>query len=335
MTVAQLAERMRYEVSERTINRILTDYPEFDRNGEAVFDDFSNNPWPKWHLVFDPDPPPPLSALPSIPRTPRTVCNVCVKPVLTDEYGRCPTCQTPLLVWPAPFALEKGPWREELGPLQRWLKTPRKTIPIGSKANHGFVLGMMDEVLNEAYRLYCDEGYGLVRVSEQLWPQTHYKSARSMSRALYTQFCNRGWPVRTRLCGVVTFNYRHGKLRREWEHRDHEFALAQKHARGEMRMVKCKALKKQPPGKGKPCRHYALADSEYCQSHDPRRVAARAEHLTSMRAKLPPRRDLLTDEERRTIHELVVGQGLTRHAVARQIGRPWSTVNRVLRETPD
>jgi hypothetical protein len=308
LTVAQLAETMAYDVSERTLNRILTDYPEFAHAGAT------DEGWPLWGLAFDPDPPPPLELLPSIPHTPYTVCNVCVEPVLTDEYGRCPKCETPLLVWPKQ--------REYNGRIK------------GPKSNLGMPVGMLDEVVDEAYRLYCEKGWGLVRVSEALVDRTRYVSARAMSRSLHVQFQHRGWPVRTRLCGMVTFNYRHGKLRREWALRDHAFALAEKHRRGEMRMVKCKALKTQAPGKGKPCGHYALADSEYCQSHDPRRLAAVADHLARMRARRPPRTDLLTDEERRAIHELH-GQGLTRNAIARQIGRPWTTVNRILRETPD
>ena len=45
----------------------------------------------------------------------------------------------------------------------------------------------------------------------------------------------------------------------------------------------CKGVKASPPGKGRPCRRHALADSEYCYSHDPRRALER----TAATARMP------------------------------------------------
>ena len=39
-----------------------------------------------------------------------------------------------------------------------------------------------------------------------------------------------------------------------------------------------------PPGKGKPCHRNALADPEYCYSHDPRRALERQAATARMRA---------------------------------------------------
>jgi hypothetical protein len=45
-------------------------------------------------------------------------------------------------------------------------------------------------------------------------------------------------------------------------------------------------VKKNPPGKGQRCRRHALADSEYCYSHDPRRALERQAATAPMRARV-------------------------------------------------
>jgi hypothetical protein len=48
----------------------------------------------------------------------------------------------------------------------------------------------------------------------------------------------------------------------------------------------CKGVKVTSPGKGRPCRRRALADSEYCYSHDPRRALERQATSSRMRARV-------------------------------------------------
>ena len=58
----------------------------------------------------------------------------------------------------------------------------------------------------------------------------------------------------------------------------------------------CKGVKKNPPGKGRPCRRHALADSEYCHSHDPRRALERQAATARMRARVATEAVLLLEQ---------------------------------------
>jgi len=48
----------------------------------------------------------------------------------------------------------------------------------------------------------------------------------------------------------------------------------------------CKGVKLNPPGKGTRCRRRAVADSEYCYAHDPRRALERQAATARMRARV-------------------------------------------------
>jgi hypothetical protein len=47
----------------------------------------------------------------------------------------------------------------------------------------------------------------------------------------------------------------------------------------------CNRVKLNPPGRSKPCQRHALADSEYCYSHDPWRALERQATTARMRAR--------------------------------------------------
>jgi hypothetical protein len=148
-----------------------------------------------------------------------------------------------------------------------------------------------EQLLAEARRLYAG-GLSLRQVAAELHPRTGYKTAASCAEALYGHFKRRGWKLRPQREVTAARNHRHGRKPRG-QTREQQNAyrrwLAEQRGwnaiQGPGRPL-CKGVKKGPAGKGRPCRHHALADSEYCHSHDPRRALERQSTTARMRARV-------------------------------------------------
>lgn len=141
-----------------------------------------------------------------------------------------------------------------------------------------------DELLGEARRLYAS-GLSLREVAAELHLRTGYKPVASCAEALYGHFKRRGWKLRPQREVTAARNYKHGrKLRKQTREEQNAYRrwLAEQRGwqavQGPGRPL-CRGVNQSPPGKGTPCRRHALADSEYCYSHDPRRAL---EHQASI-----------------------------------------------------
>ena len=148
-----------------------------------------------------------------------------------------------------------------------------------------------EEQLAEARRLYAS-GLSLRQVAAELHPHTSYKSVASCAEALYGHFKRRGWRLRPQREVTAARNYKHGRKRRAQARKDdaaYRRWLAEQRGWQAVRAPGrplCKGVKASPPGKGRPCRRHALADSEYCYSHDPRRALERKAATARMPARL-------------------------------------------------
>jgi hypothetical protein len=148
-----------------------------------------------------------------------------------------------------------------------------------------------EELLAEARRLYAG-GLSLRQVAAELHPRTSYRTVASCAEALYGHFKRRGWKLRPQREVTAARNYRHGRKRRD-QRPDEDAAYRRwlaaqrgwQAVQGPGRPL-CKGVKQNPPGKGKPCQRRALADSEYCHSHDPRRALQRQAHTARMRGRV-------------------------------------------------
>ena len=135
-------------------------------------------------------------------------------------------------------------------------------------------------------------GLSLRQVAAELHPRTGYKTAASRAEALYGHSKRRGWKLRTQREVTAARNYKHGRKPRA-QTREQQNAyrrwLAEQRGwqavQGPGRPL-CKGVKQNPPGKGRPCRRRALADSEYCCAHDPRRALERQAASAWMRARV-------------------------------------------------
>jgi hypothetical protein len=151
-----------------------------------------------------------------------------------------------------------------------------------------------EELLAEARRLYAG-GLSLRQVAAELHPRTRYKTVASCAEALYGHFKRRGWKLRPQPAVTAARNYKHGRKPRA-QTREQQNAyrrwLAAKRGwqavQGPGRPL-CKGVKLTAPGEGRPCHRHALADSEYCYSHDPRRALERQAATARMRARVGER----------------------------------------------
>ena len=148
-----------------------------------------------------------------------------------------------------------------------------------------------ERLLAEARRLYAS-GLSIRQVAAELHPRTGYRTVASCAEALYGHFKRRGWKLRPQREVTAARNHRHGrKPRRQTREQQSAYRrwLAEQRGwaaiQGPGRPL-CKGVKQGPPGKGRPCRHHALADSEYCHSHDPRRAVERRAAAARMRARV-------------------------------------------------
>jgi hypothetical protein len=150
-------------------------------------------------------------------------------------------------------------------------------------------------LLAEARRLYAG-GLSLRQVAGELHPRTGYKTVASCAEALCGHFKRRGWKLRPQRQVTGARNYKHGRKRRGQAPKE---AAAYRRWLSEQRGWRavrvpgrplCKGVKVNPPGKGTPCRRHALADSEYCYSHDPRRALERQAATARMPARVGGRR---------------------------------------------
>jgi hypothetical protein len=161
----------------------------------------------------------------------------------------------------------------------------------GRAGGGGRPIHITEELLTEARRLYAS-GLILRQVAAELQPRTGYKTVASCAEALYGHFKRRGWKLRPQPEVTAARNYKHGrKPRKQTREQPNAYRrwLAEQRGwqaeQGPGRPV-CKGVKQNPPGKGRPCRRHALADSEYCYSHDPRRALERLAATARMRARV-------------------------------------------------
>lgn len=134
--------------------------------------------------------------------------------------------------------------------------------------------------LAAAYRLHIDGGLSLREIARRGWDAWGYSGPHAASVALSEQLRRAGMKPRDRVAATVAVSTVHGK------HKDPQHRHKLRVARGEIRGVRCAAVKDRPgKGNGEPCRVAALAGEIYCAAHHPDRAAERAARLADARRR--------------------------------------------------
>lgn len=199
-------------------------------------------------------------------------CPACYAYAWPDQDGQCAACGNQLVSYPPATPPKRS----------RGRGTRRDQAP---HSNRGTPYLMSSEQVAAAYRLYQDHGLSLRQVAAELFPQTEYRSEKSLAVSLCEQWRWRGWPLRDRVAATVTASHRHGKGRRG-ALRDRAHTRELRVARGEIRGVQCAGTKQTYPDKGRPCRRPALAGSDYCLLHSPEHRDAIVAHTAAMRLRV-------------------------------------------------
>jgi hypothetical protein len=134
-------------------------------------------------------------------------------------------------------------------------------------------------VLRAAYDLYLT-GLSLRRVAEMVLDQTTYRNAKSCANSIHDQWRVNGWPLRDRGAASRAASWRHS-LARDREHR-----LNLRRQRGEIRGIRCAAVKtRYGKGRGERCQRPALDGGRYCRYHEPALRDELLAHLERMRGR--------------------------------------------------
>jgi hypothetical protein len=242
----------------------------------------------------------------------RAFCPTCNVQVLPRLDGRCPACGTQTganLEAPPPSRASRRRQPLRKGQAGWGPVCPRCGGPKGLQSHMcggcrsgqrggynrgragggGRTVHITEELLAEARRLYA-RGLSLRQVAAELHPRTGYKTVASCAEALYGHFKRRGWKLRPQREVTAARNYKHGrKPRKQTREQQNSYRRWLADQRGWQAVQGagrplCKGVKTTSPGKGRPCRRHALADSEYCHSHDPRRTLERQAATARMRA---------------------------------------------------
>jgi len=143
-------------------------------------------------------------------------------------------------------------------------------------SNAGIPWKCTEDDMQEVRRLYLT-GMSMRAACEVVQPRTIYTNPNAMAMAMYSLWQQRGWNRRDQAQATAARNYKHGKSRQPAHRRQ------QRINNGYTRGVRCKGVKRNAPGKGKPCQMYAMRDSDYCRAHDPRNAEQHVEHMRAMR----------------------------------------------------
>lgn len=145
--------------------------------------------------------------------------------------------------------------------------------------------------LRVLHRIYVEQELGTFRLADLVWEKLGYASRASCANAIYSGFVALGLPMRSQSEGTALKNFKHGRRRRalgETGPAVQAYRRWLKEQRGAYR-PQCQGVKSQPPRKGKPCERRAMAESDYCYSHDPSLAAERRVHIERMWARQPGR----------------------------------------------
>lgn len=230
-------------------------------------------------------------------------CPKCQERTSLPERGVCPWCDTPLV------ARKRGG------------KPP------------GVFGKLTDPQLRALHHAYVTQGQSVNALAKLIYAKVGYKSHHTASRAIYAGWARLGLERRERIEAVRLACTTHGHGARDRDEKAYREFLKQMRGWRTQQgpgQEQCIAVKKLPPQKGRRCARPSLEDSEYCQSHDPRRELERQATLARMRRRQPKPDMLPMGPFIAWLHELEAEHG-SLLAVSRVIGMDKSAIYRIVR----
>ena len=151
------------------------------------------------------------------------------------------------------------------------------------------------------HKLHIDGGLSMREIARRGWQRWGYASERSCLNSIIDLLDSFGLRRRDRIEATILASTTHGRGSRankaaykRWHRR--AFGAWPSDTRGGGKVHKrpgeqvgrhCAGVRQNYPGRGQPCRRYALHDSDFCFNHDPRNVEPLRAHLAAARELLP------------------------------------------------
>ena len=170
-----------------------------------------------------------------------------------------------------------------------WCDT--RLVPKGRGGRPAGVGGKLTEAqLRALHHAYVTQGQSVNALAKIIYAKVGYKSHHTASGAIYAGWARLGLERRERIEAVRLACITHGRGARDRDEKTYrEFLKERRGWRAQQGpgQQRCAAVKRLPPEKGRQCLRPSLEDSDFCQSHDPRREPERQATLARMRRRQP------------------------------------------------
>lgn len=147
---------------------------------------------------------------------------------------------------------------------------------------------LSDKQLRALHLAHVHQGMSINALAKQIHERVGYRSHHSAAVCISQGWKRLGLRARDRIEATRLASTTHGQGARDRDEQAYRRFLAAQ--RGWIALTRpgrprCSAMKVNPPGAGERCSRPSLTDSEFCQSHDPRRESHRRAHLAHLRAR--------------------------------------------------
>jgi len=187
-----------------------------------------------------------------------------------QTHGFCPNCKEQCAV------------SAELRCL--WCDTPTTVKKRGGGKPAGVHGKLADRHLQALHHFHLEQGVSIRELGRRVWEKAGYASAASAAESISQGFKRLHLPALSREAATAKANERRRQPGSPGTANRGAYKRWLRKKNGGYR--RCKGIKKQPPGKGRPCSRYALVGSDFCQAHEPARQPALAARLEEMRSRI-------------------------------------------------
>jgi hypothetical protein len=198
---------------------------------------------------------------------------------VSEHTAYCPTCRDEALISTSGLCV--------------WCDTPLERSAPGRERVYSVDRRFTAAQLATCYRAY-QAGKSCRQIAAIVWERLGFPSLSSCQSALHRSFSAKGWKLRTQSQVTVERNLKHGRGGRDRDEQAYRRFLRDQRGWNALQgpgRPQCKGVKlnSRGGGKGNRCQRPALADSEFCVSHDSRRELERQALLTKARRRMPKR----------------------------------------------
>ena len=165
-----------------------------------------------------------------------------------------------------------------------WCGAPTREKKRGGGKPAGVHGKLSDRHLKALHHFHLEQGISIRELGRRIWEKAGYASPASAAGAIREGFKRLHLPALAREASTTKANERRRLPGSPGTANRKAYKRYLRKKNGGYR--RCQATKTQAPGKGQPCRHFAMADSDFCHVHEPARQRQIADQLADMRQRI-------------------------------------------------